>query len=252
MVPVDSLVVQANDDYVAERHRCRRARDSDFVLVNLFGEPVGEAMAPGAINELLQRLSCRAELDRPVHPHMLRHGFGSSVMEAGGRWTRPNGCWVAAISSTQVYLHPSEERLRAAVERVNIGLPARGGSVTSAARALPGSGPAQDRAARLMALVDPRFLDEVGWDPDTADPMNDYGLAPIPQSHTRIVPHPAPASPARRGATAAGDVNEYRTIGNGSCCQQSATCTGSGRFWGTDEQSEANGMERGVDDAGRW
>jgi len=24
MVPVDSLVVQANDDYVAERHRCRR------------------------------------------------------------------------------------------------------------------------------------------------------------------------------------------------------------------------------------
>ena len=79
----------------------------------------------------------------------------------------------AAISSTQVYLHPSEERLRAAVERVNIGLPARGGSVTSAARALPGSGPAQDRAARLMALVDPRFLDEVGWDPDTADPMND-------------------------------------------------------------------------------
>jgi len=39
--------------------------------------------------------------------------------------------------------------------------------VTSAARALPGSGPAQDRADRLMALVEPRFLDEVGWDPAT-------------------------------------------------------------------------------------
>jgi site-specific recombinase XerD len=29
----------------------------------------------------------------------------------------------AAISSTQVYLHPSEERLRDAVERVSIGRP---------------------------------------------------------------------------------------------------------------------------------
>ena len=29
----------------------------------------------------------------------------------------------ASISSTQVYLHPSEERLRAAVERVSIGRP---------------------------------------------------------------------------------------------------------------------------------
>ncbi len=39
--------------------------------------------------------------------------------------------------------------------------------MTSAARALPGSGSAQDRADRLMALVDPQLLDEVGWDPDT-------------------------------------------------------------------------------------
>jgi len=103
MVPVDSLVVQANDDYVAERHRCRRARDSAFVLVNLFGEPVGEAMVPGAINELLQRLSRRAELDRPVHPHMLRHGFGSSVMEAGATLDEAQRLLGhVSISSTQV------------------------------------------------------------------------------------------------------------------------------------------------------
>ena len=39
--------------------------------------------------------------------------------------------------------------------------------MTSLARALPGSGPAKDRADRLIAMVDPRFLDEVGWDPAT-------------------------------------------------------------------------------------
>ena len=92
-----------------QRRLCRgtpplsAARDSAFVLVNLFGEPVGEAMVPGAINELLQRLSRRAELDRPVHPHMPRHGFGSSVMEAGATLDEAQRLLGhVSISSTQV------------------------------------------------------------------------------------------------------------------------------------------------------
>lgn len=127
MVPADFLVVQAYDGYVEERQRCKRARDSGFVLVNLFGKPVGEAMAPGAINELLQRLSLRAGLERRVHPHMLRHGFGSSVMAAGATLDEAQRLLGhASISSTQVYLHPSKERLRSAVERTGIGRPVVG------------------------------------------------------------------------------------------------------------------------------
>ena len=82
-VPVDDLVVLAYDTYVFERDGCRQARDCDFVLVNLFHPPLGAPMRPGAVNELLTGLSRRAGLSRSVHPHQLRHGFASNVLDAG-------------------------------------------------------------------------------------------------------------------------------------------------------------------------
>ncbi len=125
-VPVDELLVLAYDTYSFEREECRPARRCDFVLVNLFREPLGAPMRPGALNELLAALSRRAELAREVHPHMLRHCFGSNVLEAGGALDEAQALLGhASAASTQVYLHPSHDRLRHAVDRV-------------AARALPG------------------------------------------------------------------------------------------------------------------
>jgi integrase/recombinase XerD len=120
-VPVDSLLVLAFDQYAAERDACRAARDCDFVLVNLFREPVGRPMRPGRLNELLAELSRRANLERVIHPHQLRHSFATSVVEAGGTVDELQMLLGhASITSSQVYLHPSQERLRAAVERVGV------------------------------------------------------------------------------------------------------------------------------------
>lgn len=119
VVPVDSLVVQAHDQYVAERASKSSAQESDFVFVNLFRAPIGAPMTPGAVNELLTAASRRAGLGRVVHPHALRHGFASNVMDAGGSIDEVQELLGhASISSSQVYLHPAPERLRAAVERV--------------------------------------------------------------------------------------------------------------------------------------
>lgn len=119
VVPADWLTVQAYDQYVAERDRVDPGGRSDFLLVNLFADPVGAPMRPGGINELLARLSSRAGLVRPVHPHMLRHSFATNVAEHGGTADvlkeLLGHVWV---SSSEVYLHPSPERLRAVVERV--------------------------------------------------------------------------------------------------------------------------------------
>jgi len=52
-VPLDFLVVQAFDTYEFERLEVAGAQDSDFVLVNLFREPLGAPMRPDALNELL-------------------------------------------------------------------------------------------------------------------------------------------------------------------------------------------------------
>ena len=126
-VPVDDLVVLAYDTYVFERDRCRQARDCDFVLVNLFHPPLGAPMRPGAVNELLTGLSRRAGLSRSVHPHQLRHGFASNVLDAGGALDEAQELLGhARAGSTQIYLHPSPQRLRAAVDRVAACAPAGG------------------------------------------------------------------------------------------------------------------------------
>jgi len=120
-VPADSLVVQAYDQYVAERATKIAALESDFVFVNLFRAPLGAPMPPGAVNELLTAASRRAGLERAVHPHALRHGFASNILDAGGSIDEVQELLGhASISSSQVYLHPAPERLRAAVERVGI------------------------------------------------------------------------------------------------------------------------------------
>jgi site-specific recombinase XerD len=118
-VPVDSLVVRAYDQYVFERATVERAADSDFVIVNLFREPIGVPMPPGAVNDLLARLEKRAGLARHVKPHMCRHAYGSNLVDAGATLDEVQELLRhAQASSSAVYMHPSAQRLRAAVERV--------------------------------------------------------------------------------------------------------------------------------------
>ncbi|SFF65231.1 Site-specific recombinase XerD [Actinoplanes philippinensis] len=117
-LPADALLVQAWDAYWWERAACRAAQPCDFVLVNLFREPVGVPMRPGAINELLVALSRRAGLERLLHPHMLRHGFASDVLDSGGALDEAQYLLGhARPDSLRPYLHPSLPRMRAAVDR---------------------------------------------------------------------------------------------------------------------------------------
>jgi integrase/recombinase XerD len=106
VVPLDFLTVRAFDTYALERARVDRAAGSDFVLVNLFREPVGAPMRPDAIGEQLAAASRRAGVDPAVRPHQLRHAFGTNVQAATGALdVTQDLLGHASISSTQVYLH---------------------------------------------------------------------------------------------------------------------------------------------------
>ena len=119
VVPLDFLVVQAFDTYQFERLRIRQAAGSDFVFVNLFRAPLGAPMRPDAVGELLAAASRRAGLDRPIRPHQLRHACGSNLADAGaGIDVVADLLGHAAVSSSQVYLHPDPGRLRAAADAV--------------------------------------------------------------------------------------------------------------------------------------
>jgi len=118
-VPLDFVTVQAFDTYEFERGRVPGAGWSDFVFVNLFREPVGAPMRLDAVNDLIAAASRRAGLAEIVSPHQLRHAFGSNVADAEvGLDVVQELLGHASISSTQVYMHPDEARLRAAVDLV--------------------------------------------------------------------------------------------------------------------------------------
>ncbi len=118
VVPLAHYVVSYYELYLDEREHCRAALDCDFVFVNLFHAPLGAPMRPGRASQLFRSLSARAGLGRRVTPHMLRHAAGSAMMEAGGLDVAQALLGHASISSTQIYLHPSPERQREAVERI--------------------------------------------------------------------------------------------------------------------------------------
>jgi len=118
-VPVDWLVVQAFDAYEVERAGVVGAGGSDFVLVNLFRGRIGAPMPPDAVNALVASASRRAGLACAVRPHQLRHAFGSNLADAGaGLDEIAELLGHASLMSSQVYLHPDRDRLRAAVDRV--------------------------------------------------------------------------------------------------------------------------------------
>ncbi len=118
-VPLDVLTVQAFDTYVLERMSVPAAAAGDFMLVNLFRGPIGAPMRPDAIGELLAAASRRAGLERALRPHQLRHAFASNAADAGcGIDVIADLLGHAAVSSSQVYLHPDAARLRAAVDLV--------------------------------------------------------------------------------------------------------------------------------------
>ena len=118
-VPLDFLVVRAVDLYLLEREDQPAAADCDFLLVNLFREPIGVPMKPGAINELFESLSRRAGLKRSISPHQGRHGFASNLADSGALLDEIQTLLGhASPMSAQSYLHPSPDRLRQALERV--------------------------------------------------------------------------------------------------------------------------------------
>lgn len=127
VVPLDVLVVRALDTYALERLDHPGACNSDFLVVNLFRQPLGAGMRPDAINELLRAASRRAGLAAAVAPHQLRHAFGSNLADAGGSLDEiAELLGHRSMSSSQVYLHPDPARLRRAVEAVPTPRPSDG------------------------------------------------------------------------------------------------------------------------------
>jgi len=113
-VPVDPELIRLYADYLQEEYG---DLDSDYVFVNIWAEPRGQAWSYQAAYDLVLRLRARTGLD--FDPHWLRHS-------AATRWLR-DGVSIEVVSkllghssvttTSAVYGHLTVEDARAALER---------------------------------------------------------------------------------------------------------------------------------------
>jgi site-specific recombinase XerD len=115
-VPVRSDALALYEQYLLERDQALSADGCDFVLVNLFHEPIGQPMTYHVVRQMLAGLSKNAGLSRAITPHMLRHGTARQLISQGADISMVQSILgQASITSTQVYVTPDEDARRAAM-----------------------------------------------------------------------------------------------------------------------------------------
>lgn len=89
-------------------------------MTPLLRTEVGGTMSTDSIRRGLRRLAERAGLARRITPHMLRHSAATSLLEAGIdiRFVQ-RLLGHRSISTTEIYTHVSDERLKLAVLKAN-------------------------------------------------------------------------------------------------------------------------------------
>lgn len=118
-VPVRAEILACYDHYLGERGCCVAAQDCDFVFVNLFHTPIGRPMSDHTVRQWLAVMSGRAGLERTIKPHMFRHATATELLARGvGLDVVKELLGHASIRSTEAYLHPGVDAMRAAVDHL--------------------------------------------------------------------------------------------------------------------------------------
>lgn len=91
------------------RNELLRGRGSDILFLNHHGNPLTER----GIEDILNRIIKKGDLDFSIHPHMLRHTFATHMLDNGADLKVVQELLGHEnLSTTQIYTHVSNDRLR--------------------------------------------------------------------------------------------------------------------------------------------
>jgi len=114
MVPISDMAVVAIRNYLTQGRDELLKRPSSYLFVNLNGEPLSRV----GFFKVLKKLAFDAGLN-PEHisPHTLRHSFATHLLENGmDLRSLQNLLGHEDISTTQIYTHISQKRLKEVYE----------------------------------------------------------------------------------------------------------------------------------------
>ena len=115
LVPVGEVAVRRVREYTAAgRPRLLRGRSSPWLFVNARG---GGRLSRVGCWKMLKKHALRAGLPREISPHVLRHSFATHLLERGADLRSIQTLLGHAdLSTTQIYTHVLEARLKAVYE----------------------------------------------------------------------------------------------------------------------------------------
>ncbi len=115
LIPLGEQAVARIRTYLSDpRERLMRGRRSTLVFVN--GR--GEGMTRQGFWKLLRGYARQTGITKPISPHILRHSFATHLLERGADLRSVQQMLGHRdISTTQIYTHVLEARLRAAYQR---------------------------------------------------------------------------------------------------------------------------------------
>ncbi|MGM0593268.1 MAG: site-specific tyrosine recombinase XerD [Pseudomonadota bacterium] len=110
LVPLGEEALTWLERYVREgRGVLLGARQSDV----LFPSRRGSAMSRQAFWQLIKRYAIKAEIDKPLSPHTLRHAFATHLLNHGADLRVVQLLLGhSSLSTTQIYTHVARERLK--------------------------------------------------------------------------------------------------------------------------------------------
>lgn len=115
VVPVGAVACQWLRTWLGERAALAAAGETA-----LFIGRRGARLTPRAVQVRLARWAKIQGLDRPVHPHMLRHSFASHLLESSGDLRAVQELLGHAdISTTQIYTHLDFQHLAQVYDRAH-------------------------------------------------------------------------------------------------------------------------------------
>lgn len=125
-LPLPPVTVKALRAYLKHRATVPSADSSPFVFVGRststphWSRLFGPRLSGVAVNRILWRLAARAGLDHArVHPHALRHGFATWLVQGGTDLrTVQELMGHENLNTTMLYVHPNGADMKAAVQRI--------------------------------------------------------------------------------------------------------------------------------------
>lgn len=114
LVPLGSQAVKALRGYLAGARPRILANASEKKINNaVFLNRWGERLSARGIRKILNKYAEKADLDRKISPHTLRHSFATHLLNAGADLRSVQELLGhTRLSSTQVYTHVTGERLK--------------------------------------------------------------------------------------------------------------------------------------------